>query len=206
VKVWTEIPSFSAADLRSGTLRRSDLAAFDRVLEELREARVVLVTGSGTGAPAAAVGLAAAATAAGRRAALLECDLARPRLAAALGLAPGPGLHEYLRREAEAPQLLQALVPAGPGSWTASEPLVCIVAGAPSTEAAALLSSSDLVHATARLRNAYSLVVALAPPLGRDAETLVAAAAHADATIACVSNADEAMGQPVPLAGLVIQG
>ena len=52
-----------------------------------------------------------------------------PRLADALGLAPAPGLHEYLRWEAEAPEILQPLVLAGPGlggatrrRWSASSP------------------------------------------------------------------------------------
>ena len=65
----------------------------------------------------------------GRRTVLVECDLARPRLAADLGLAPGPGLHEYLRWEAEAAEILQPLVLAGPAAAGAGEPLVCIAAG-----------------------------------------------------------------------------
>src|ERR1700710_1309766 len=50
-------------------------------------------------APAVALALAAVAAAAGVATAVIECDVERPRLAADLGLAPTPGLHEYLRWE-----------------------------------------------------------------------------------------------------------
>ena len=140
---------------------------------------------------AAAVALAAAASACGRRTALVECDVARPRLAADLGLAPAPGLHEYLRWEAEAGQILQPLVLAGPASAGVDEPLVCVAAGRPAADAATLLGLGSFRHAIAKLREAYELVVLLGPPLGerrrRPAETV---AAEAEATLAAVSPGD----------------
>src|SRR5262249_2328404 len=85
---------------RGWGLRRAALCSVGRVVERLGEGRVVLVSGTGEAATVASIALAAAASASGRRTALSECDLAQPRLAAQLGLAAEPGLHEYLRWEA----------------------------------------------------------------------------------------------------------
>jgi Mrp family chromosome partitioning ATPase len=186
VKALAKISSGSRIDLRAGTLRRRDLRAFDAVLEELDGARTVLVTGAAEQMRAGAAGLAAAATAGGMRTALLECDLAAPALAEDLGLAAGPGLHEYLRWEASAAQILQALMPAGPGSAGATEPLVCIVAGRPTGDGSSLLSSESFRHAADRLRAAYELVVLDGPALEREPSQLEAVAAHAESALACV--------------------
>jgi Mrp family chromosome partitioning ATPase len=183
VKILAEIPARSLADPEVGTLRRRDLRVFETLLEKLGDVQLVLVTG-GSRRQAAALGLATAATTAGRRVLLLEGDMARPAFAAALGLAAGPGLHEYLRVEAEAPQVLQPLVLAGPGSAAATEPLVCIVAGRPTSAGPTLLASDAFRHAIAKLRGAYDLVVVAGPPLG-DEHSTIAIAVQADATLAC---------------------
>lgn len=171
---------------RAWGLRRGDLESLGTLLEMLDETRVVLFSDEGGGGPQAAVGLATAAGAAGRRTVLLECDLARPGLAAALGLKPVPGLHEYLRWEAEASQIVQSAVLAGPESGGATAPLVCIAGGEATTEGGTLLSSESFSHAIAKLRNAYDLVVIGGPPLDRDGASLAALAAQADTTLACV--------------------
>ncbi|MGA8745578.1 MAG: hypothetical protein WB507_06915, partial [Solirubrobacterales bacterium] len=101
---------------RPGALRRGDFEEFGALLGKLGDARTVLVSGAEQSRPGAALGLAAAAVAAGRRTALLECDFARPFLAEVLGLDRSPGLHEYLRGSASAPQILQTAVLAGP-AW-----------------------------------------------------------------------------------------
>jgi MinD-like ATPase involved in chromosome partitioning or flagellar assembly len=164
-----------------GTLRRGDLGAFGAVLDAVGRGSV-LVTG-GEGREDVSIGLAACAAARGRRTALVECDLAAPRLAGRLGLAEKPGLGEYLRVEAEAPQILQALVLAGPASQGAEEPLVCIVAGERAEDAAGPIASDGYRHALARLRAAYELVVLLGPSLDG---ALSQAAASVDCVIACV--------------------
>lgn len=169
------------------------------------DAQAALASGIATfvaGKLTLAIGLATAAAAEGRRAALLECDLARPSLAALLGLEPAPGLHEYLRLEAEAPQILQPLVLAGPGSAAAAAPLTCIVAGRPAPDAAALLASPHFAHAIAKLRSAYDLVVLDGPSLVDP--SLPTVAAQSDAALACVVSPSSWKRLPIAVRGLVI--
>jgi Mrp family chromosome partitioning ATPase len=204
VKVLAEIPPRSSSpDLRAGTLRRCDLEAFGGLLAELKGARSVLVTGEEAGRRQAAVGLAAAAAAAGTRTALLECDLAEPGLADALGLANAPGLHEYLRGGVKVEDVLKPVALAGPGSAEATEPLVCVVAGRPSAEGPRLLASDALAQALAGLRAAYELVVVDGPPL-KDEHSLRPLLALADSTIACLGPSDP-QNLSIPVSGVVIQ-
>lgn len=176
-------PPFAA---RRGRLRRGELHAYGSLLSELDGQGVVLVTGEPASKGSVAIAIATAASAAGSRAALVECDLANPRLAGSLELAPAPGLHEYLRWDAEASQVLQALVLAGPGSAAAEEPLVCVVAGEPTSSGSVLLSAESFRHAVERLRSAYELLVLCAPPL-EEAALVELVAEHSDAALAAVS-------------------
>lgn len=206
MKVWAEIPAAATPELGTGSLRRRDLEAYRGLLEKLGPARSVLVTGNGPDRRRVAAGLAATATAGGTRAALLECDLADPGLADDLGLANAPGLHEYLRGTAEVESLLQPMVPAGPGSAAAEEPLVVVVAGRPATDNAwALLSSERFRSATEGLRAAYELVVIAGPSLG-DEYALRELRGTADATLLCVARGEKARKLPIPVAGRVVVG
>jgi Mrp family chromosome partitioning ATPase len=206
VRVLAEIPPRTSPELRAGTLRRCDLEAYGDLLDGLGGARAVLVAGYGAGRWDGAVGLAAAAAAGGTRTALLECELAEPALAEALGLSIAPGLHEYLRGAADAQRILKPVALAGPGSARASEPLVCVVGGRPGSEAAALLGSERFRHAAANLRDAYELLVIVAPSLAAgDPSPLAAVAAEADAVIAWVDGAGSPPSLPVPVTGLVVQ-
>jgi Mrp family chromosome partitioning ATPase len=184
---------------RAGALRRADLDALGGLLSQLADRRVLLLTGEEGVKSEVAVGLAAAAGASGRATALLECDLAEM-----LGLRPRPGLQEYLRWEASAPEILQPLVLAGPASAGVTDPVVCVVAGAPATNASALLASEGFHNAIAKLRSAYELVLVDGPSLAPEDGSLAVAAAEADATLACVSvGASLPKKLPVPVAGLV---
>ena len=183
--VLAEISGPSPGDERVWSLRRADLEAMEKPLAELAGHQVAVVTGGER--LVGAVALAAAASAAGRSTALVECDLSRPHLGTALGLEPGPGLHEYLRWEAGPAQILQPLALAGPAAARASVPLICVAAGAPAADPATLLSSESFRHAVAKLRAAYDLVVLAGPPQGSDRWALEAVAATADALLACVS-------------------
>jgi hypothetical protein len=203
VRVLAEIPAPPTPATRPGTLRRCDLEAFDALLAELDGSRSVLVLGESPRRRAVAVGLATAAAAAGARTALLECDLGEPSLAEALGLAVAPGLHEYLRGEADADRILEPLVLAGPGTQTVEEPLVCVVAGRPAPDGPALLGSERFRQAAAKLRRAYELLVLAGPSLN-GAAALAAVAAEADATLACVGRADPQPDLGLPLTGLVV--
>lgn len=206
MRVLAEIPARSSPELRAGTLRRSDLDAYGGLLRELSGARSVLIAGEDAGRREGAICLAAAAAAAGTGTALLECDLAAPSVAEALGLASAPGLHEYLRGSVEAERILKPIVLAGPGSAGASEPLVCVVAGRPAADAAALLSSERFRHAAASLRQAYELLVIVAPAPDPDPSPLAAVAAEADAVLAWAERGADVPQLPVAVTGLVVLG
>jgi Mrp family chromosome partitioning ATPase len=200
--VLAEIPPPEGVSLRPGALDRDRLAGFSRLAAALSGSRAVLATGPAKSE--VALGLATAATAGGKRVALLEADLASPALAEALGLLPKPGLHEYLLAEAAAPQILQALVLAGPASGRATEPLACVVAGESGSASVPLLSSARCHHAIGRLRAAYDLLVIDGPGLDQDPDVVRDLAALADATVVCGRRAEIPKRLPIPVAGLVI--
>jgi Mrp family chromosome partitioning ATPase len=199
--VLAEIAGPAPGAERAWSLRRADLEALEGPLARLGERRTVLVTGSERLSGALAVALAGAAAAAGRRTALLECELSRPRLAAEVALAEAPGLHEYLRWEAEAPQILQPLVLGGPAAARAREHLVCIVGGRPATDPATLLGLESFRHAAAKLREAYELVVLDGPGLDADRGALDRVAGEAEALLVCLGP-DQGEGR----AGRAIRG
>jgi Mrp family chromosome partitioning ATPase len=200
--VLAEIPASAAASPRPGALDRGRLEAFSHLAAALSGSRAVLATGPAKSE--VALGLATAATAERARVVLLEADLAVPALAGALGLSSGPGLHEYLLGGAEAPQILQALVLAGPASGRAAEPLTCIVAGEPGSASTSLLRSERCRYAIGKLRAAYDLLVIDGPGLDRDSDAVRALAGLADATIICGERAEDLNRVSIPAAGLVI--
>ncbi|HEX8754047.1 MAG TPA: hypothetical protein VF731_11595, partial [Solirubrobacterales bacterium] len=155
--VLAEIAGPAAVEGPAWSLRRSDFEQVSELLERLGDQRVVLVTGAGDAVGPAAIALAGVATASGRRVALLDGDLGRPRLAAELGLAATPGIHEYLRWEAEAGDLLQPLALGGAAAAGAAEPLVFLAAGRPAADPATLLGLPSFDHMTEKLRDAYQL-------------------------------------------------
>jgi len=179
--VLARVPLDGAGDGRPGTLDRRGLDSLLQLWSELGKG-VVLVTGREKRSDLA-IAMAAAAAAAGRGTLLIECELASPRLAAMLGLEAAPGFGEYLAHEAEAPEILQAAILAGPGSTLAAAPLVCIVAGNATELGPALLASESFAHAIAKARAAYDVVVLDGPGLD-DADALRAAAAPVDKVLA----------------------
>jgi hypothetical protein len=200
--VLAKIPAPVGTPSRSGALGRAQLAAYTGLATTLAGSGTVLLTGPA--GSRVALGLAAAATSQGGRVALLEADLASPVLAGTLGLSPSPGMGEYLRDEAEAAQVVQPLVLAGPASGRATEPLACIVAGEPVPAPVSLLDSKRCDHAITRLRRAYDLLVIDGPPLEEDPDSLRALAEHADSTLAGGRRAEIPKRLPVPVAGLVL--
>jgi Mrp family chromosome partitioning ATPase len=189
---------------RSWSLRRSDYESLEGVLSRLGEARVVLLSGEGEAPLAAAIALAAASAAADRRTILLECDLARPRLAAQIGLAAAPGVHEYLRWEAEPADMLQPVVLAGPAGAGVGEPLVCICGGRPARKAETLLGLQSFAHMVEKLRGAYELVVVVGPPAVTEPTACAAAARQADAVLA--ADADGSSSRAVRRLGITALG
>jgi len=169
---------------RAWSLRRADFAALEKTLPVVAEHRVVLVGGDRKAAPGAAIALAAAASVSGRRTILVECDLAQPRLAAYVGLAAAPGLHEYLRWEAEPADVLQPVVLGGPAAADTVDPLACVCGGRPATKAETLLGLQSFAHMIEKLRGGYELVVLSGPPLPEEPGPLLTAARQADAVVA----------------------
>jgi Mrp family chromosome partitioning ATPase len=173
-----------AEETRPWALRRADFEALDEVLPRLAEHRVVMVAGEGDKAAIAAIALASAAAASGRRTILVDAGLAEPRLAQQLGLAAAPGLHEYLRWEAEPAAILQPVMLAGSAAGGLAEPLVCVGAGRPAADAETLLGLPSFAHMTAKLRSAYELVLLLSPPVLDEPGSCLAVATQADALVA----------------------
>lgn len=200
-RVLAEVPPPRGDAARPGALKRDEIEAYSRLARELTGARVVLVTGPAKAR--VALGLATLAAAEGRRAALLEADLASPSLATELGLEPAPGLHEYLRGEVGAQEALQLLVLAGPAAGRAAEPLACVVAGVPGP--ASLLDSERCRAAIGGMRASYERVVIDGAPLDAERLALIALAEAADATLACGSRR-ELRRLPIPVSGLVAVG
>jgi len=213
--VLAEIAGPAPGSRRAWALRRADLQALSGVRDSLDGRSVVLVTGEQ--AHAGSVAIAGAAGASGRHTVLLECDLVQPRLAADLGLDVTPGLHEYLRWEATAPEILQPLVLAGPASGDTTAPLVCIVAGRPAVDSVTLVGLASFRHALAKLRRAYDLVVLAGPALDSADGSLEYLAAQADTLLAALSPAGS-RGRPgrelrtalrrlpTPVAGAIVVG
>jgi Mrp family chromosome partitioning ATPase len=200
--ILAEVERSDRSSSRPGALGRAELQVYADLATKLNKTGSVFVTGPAKGN--VALGLAAAATAEGRRVALLECDLAGPALAERLGLTSGPGLHDYLLDEADAGEILQPLVLAGPAAGKATEPLTCIVAGEPEPKPVALLDSERCDHAIERLKRAYDLLLIDGPPLSEDADALRALTEHTAVTIACGERGQLPKRMPVPVTGLVL--
>lgn len=201
-----------AEGARAWSLRREDFAALESALPRLAEQRVVLVSGEGEAASVAATALATAAVSAGRRTILVECDLAEPRLAAQIGLAAAPGLHEYLRWEAEPADVIQPVVLGGPAGSGSTDPLVCVCGGRPAHNVETLLGLQSFAHMVEKLRGAYELVILAGPPVVEEPAACGAAAQQADAVIAALGGGGDrsirkAIGRlPVPALGAIAVG
>ncbi len=181
--VLAQIAGLPTGEERRWGIRARDFEALAGPLRKLDGARDLLVTGGEPERSVLAISFAAVAAAQGMRTILVECDVSRPRLAADLGLAAEPGLHEYLRWQATPDQLLQPIVLAGSAAGAAEEPLVCVAAGRQTADAATLLALGSFRHMTARLREAYELRILLGPPLGDGAGALEAVAAESEALL-----------------------
>lgn len=198
---------------RAWSLRRSDFAGLEKALPRLEGQRVVLVSGEGEAASVAAIALAAAASASGRRTILVECDLARPRLAAQVGVAPAPGLHEYLRWEAEPADVLQPVVMAGSAASVVADPLICVCGGRPASKTETLLGLQSFAHMVEKLRKAYELVMLVAPPAIEEPASCQVAARQADAVVVGLPSGRDTRSMrsaikrlPAPALGTIVIG
>lgn len=184
--VLAEVSGFRPGEEQVWSLRREDFERLTGLRERLTGVRSVIVSGGEDCGPLA-IALAGAASATGQRTILVECDLARPRLAVDLGLEPTPGLHEYLRWEATPEQIVQPLVLAGPAAAGAREPLAFVSAGRQAPDPDILLGLQSFRHMAAKLRGAYELVVMVGPALGEDGPGLAAVATSADGLVVALA-------------------
>lgn len=215
--VLAEVSGFEPAADQVFSLRQADFERLSALQAKLGETRSLLVSGVPELGGALAIALAGAAGAAGRRTVLVECDLARPRLAVDLGLESTPGLHEYLRWEATPEEILQPLGMAGSAAGAESEPLVFIAAGREAPDPATLFGLQSFRHMTAKLRAAYDLVVMVGPALEDGGPELAAVAGRADGLLAAIEPAQASRrgtrklraalaGLPVTTLGAVVVG
>jgi polysaccharide biosynthesis transport protein len=199
---------------RAWSLRRRDFESLEGALAQLEGHRVVMVTGGREAAPVAAIGLAAAAAARGRRTILVECDLARPQLAAYVGLAAAPGLHEYLRWEAEPADVLQPVALGGAAANGSADPLACVCGGRPASKTETLLGLQSFAHMAEKLRAGYELVLLSAPPALEEPGPCAIAARQADAVVAGMpasAGSDRGLAKalkrlPIPALGTIAVG
>jgi len=215
--VLAEVSGFEPGAEQVWSLRQADFERLIGLHAKLGETRCLLVSGEAEQAGALGIAIAGAAGALGRRTVLVECDLARPRLAVDLGLEPTPGLHEYLRWEATPEEVLQPLALAGAAAGEVSEPLVFIAAGRQAADPATLFGLQSFRHMTAKLRGAYDLVVLVGPGLEEGEPGLAAVAARADGLLAAIAPAQASRrggrelraalnGLPVATLGAVVVG
>jgi capsular exopolysaccharide synthesis family protein len=120
-----------------------------------------------------AVNLATVMALSGKRTVLVDADMRRPRLGAALGLEDGPGLSNYLIGEAEAPEIIR---------HTNVEGLHAITAGPIPPNPLELAESPRLAELFAHLRAVYDQVIVDASPLGLVSEYVVLMR-HVDVTL-----------------------
>lgn len=215
--VLAEVSGFAPGEERVWSLRRADFERLSGLQAQLGTARSLVVSGGDDVCGTLAIALASSASAAGKRTILVECDLAHPRLAADLGLEPTPGLHEYLRWEATAEEVVQPLTFAGPAAAGVEEPLAFVSAGRQAPDSGTLLGLQSFRHMTAKLRHAYDLVVMVGPALGEGGSGLAAVAAAADGALVALAPGREqgrngrelraALGAlPVDVIGAVVVG
>jgi polysaccharide biosynthesis transport protein len=137
-----------------------------------------------------AASLAYTIAAAGRQTLLVETDLRRPDLAQRLGIAPTPGLADYLQGNA-APEDVPRLVPMseeevmGNGQQGPHERLTTIPAGSLPSQPAELLQGERFAHFIVSVKEVWESVVIDSPPLLPVADTL-ALLPYVDRVLFCV--------------------
>lgn len=187
---------------------------------------VILVTSAapGEGKSTVAASLARAMAAAGKTTLLVECDLRRPALSARLGLAPTPGMTDYLLGRATPQEVVQVVDSgaraeddeASVSTMIGSGTLACITAGVEAPQPAELLASQRFQDFVTQVRSAYETVILDTPPLLAVGDTLELVPL-ADAVIVCVRSGvttrDQASGargalghMPDKPTGVVITG
>ncbi len=150
----------SEADFEAFRVLRMNLAA----LPDDPPVSVLVTSGlPEEGKSTISMALASAATVAGQRTLLVECDLRRPSFSGRLGIPREPGLTDYLVGGASPQSILQTVdltMPSADGNQPAAAgSLVCISAGSPVPNPAELLIGSRFKDFLAKVCATYDLVV-----------------------------------------------
>jgi len=195
----------------AGTVAIAPRAAADvGTLADLLEVRAgngprsLAVTSVGDAVDAAELCTALAIAAAGpeRHVLVVEADLFEPSLAARLGVAPAPGLHDYLEDDASPPDVLRSVRTAG----TESDGFACVPAG--DAFAGARVAGPRFAALVDRLARVYDLVIYVAPPVlgSEDADAIaglvddIVVLVGADASSAELDHAGDLLaGAPVAI-------
>jgi capsular exopolysaccharide synthesis family protein len=204
VPVLARVPksALGSAGLAAGAERKlaeADFEAFRVLRMNLAALRTeppvsVLVTSAlpEEGKSTVSMGLASAATVAGQRTLLVECDLRRPSFSGRLGVPREPGLTDYLNGRVEPQTVLRtvdlAMPTAAQGAVEGGGPagtLVCISAGSPVANPAELLISARFKDFLAKVSQTYDLVVLDGGPMLSIVDPLELVP-QVDAVVVCV--------------------
>ena len=186
------LPPMLANDFEPFRVLRMNL----RALRSERPPQSIAVTSSlpEEGKSTVSMALASAATIAGQRVLLVECDLRRPSFARRLGIRREPGLTDYLIGEATPQQILQSVDLSHPTGTNGGAParapesagvLTCIAAGRYVVNPAELLVSERFSDFVSKVEQTYDLVVFDTSPLLSVVDPLELMA-HVDALLYCV--------------------
>ena len=134
----------------------------------------ILEVAAGDGARFVLLGLAIAAGELGLRVLVVEADLSRPALAGLAGVAPSPGLRDYLWGTAGPRDVLRSV---GAANDDGPVPLACVPAGDVGGEASPGIAGPRFDGLVERLPRVYDLVIFSGPPasLAGDADALARA-------------------------------
>ncbi len=196
------------------TIADADADAFADLAAELRLADpdqaprrlALLEPAAGVGALAVVIGLAITAAELGRRVIVVEADLDEPALARRIGVAPVPGLREYLRGSAGPRDVLRR-VPVDVRERRLG--LVSVPAGDPGPAPPEGIGGDRFAALIGRLPRAYDLVLISGPAIDRGPDA-AAIARLSDAVVLVAEAAGEARSRAAealagtPLIGLVL--
>lgn len=169
-----ESPALASSALGVSQLPFAEAEAFRMLRAKLRYFNVdrplrslfVTSVAPGEGKTTVAQHLAiAAASGSSSRVLLLEADLRRPRIAAAYGLEPLPGLAEVLTHQVALEDVVQQVAVGDTSNGTGrAKTLDVLVAGANPPNSAELLESAKMAHLLDEIASKYDFLVIDTPP------------------------------------------
>ncbi len=171
-----KLSALSDQDLEPFRILRTNLA----FMSDGRAPKILLVTSPlpEEGKSTVSTALAYVEAMSGRRTLLVDCDLRRPSVGERLGLAPGPGIADYLLGKATPEEIVRTVSLRGyagavaPANALNEAQLVCITAGTLPANPAELLGSERFREFLAQVSEVYDHVIIDSPPLLPVGDTL----------------------------------